>query len=304
MAQPARFLDAGGRSRIRPIGGKQRPLEDLYHSWLVAPWSRVFALVFVLYLSINALFASGYLLLGDALQNARPHSFLDAFFFSVQTLSTIGYGNMVPKTLGANLLVTLEALVGLVGTAITTGLMFAKFSRPTSRVLWSERLIVGMFDGHPSVMFRMANERGNQVVEAQLRFLLLRSEQTVEGITVRRVLDLKLQRAQSGAFVLSWLAVHRITPDSPLYGVGLAALRATGSEFAAALTGLDESFGQTIHSRHTWGLDDLAVGARFEDIMLQLPTGERVMDYGRFHSARPHGAEELAKVKAALGEPA
>jgi inward rectifier potassium channel len=255
-----------------------------------------------LYLGVNVLFALGYLLLGDGIENMRGGSFTDAFFFSVQTLATIGYGKLVPVSFAANSLVTVEALTGLVGVAMITGLMFAKFSRPTARVLWSETLVVAPQDGVPSLMFRMANERSSQVVEATLRFFLVRAEQTAEGEQVRRVHDLRLQRAQSGAFVLSWLAVHPIDAQSPLYGLSLEQVRAAGTDFIASLSGLDETFGQTVHSRKGWSAKDLRVGVRFADVMRTDEQGRRVMDLARFHDVKELSAAQREETQRALPE--
>jgi inward rectifier potassium channel len=295
-----RWITSTGQSRVRRLGLRRSVWQDLYHQWLSARWRVVFLAVLVLYLGVNALFAAAYLACGDGIENAQAGSLRDAFFFSVQTLATIGYGKMVPVSLAANLVVTVEALVGLVGAAMITGLMFAKFSRPTARVLWSDKIVVAPQDGVPSLMFRMANERGNQVVEANLRFTMIRAERTVEGESVRRVHDLKLQRSQSGVFVLSWMAIHRITPDSPLHGCSLEELREAGTEFLASLSGLDETFAQTIHSRKAWGMDDLAPGHRFHDLIRQDESGDRVMDYSRFHLLRPTGEAESAAVAQVL----
>jgi inward rectifier potassium channel len=277
------WLDPSGRSLVRAKGVHRHPLQDLYHSWLAARWGTVFAAFLLLFLTVNTLFGLAYLAVGAGIENARPGSFSDAFFFSVQTLSTIGYGKLVPVSLAANLLVTCEVIAGLLGVAMTTGLLFAKFSRPTARVVWSSSILLAPQDGVPSLLFRVANERGNQVVEATMRLSMVRLEQTAEGESVRRIHDLKLQRAQTGVFVLSWLAIHPIDAQSPLHGSSLASLRAYGAEFVASLAGLDDTFGQTIHSRKAWGIDDLLVGRRFEDIMRVDEQGRRIMDLTRFH---------------------
>ena len=294
------WIDSRGGSTVARVGLRIHPLHDLYHSWLSAAWGTVMLAVLVLYLGVNVVFGCGYLLISDGIENARPHSFADAFFFSVQTLATIGYGKMVPVSLAANLLVTFEALTGLVGVAMITGLMFAKFSRPTARVLWSDKIVVAPQDGVPSLMFRMANERSSQVVEATIRFALVRAERTAEGELVRRVHDLKLQRAQSGAFVLSWLAIHPLDKHSPLHGLSLEQIKAAGTEFIASLSGLDETFGQTIHSRKGWGTNDLIVGRRFQDIMRVETNGRRVMDLSRFHDTKEIAAEQAAAAELAL----
>src|SRR5262249_23589165 len=159
-----------------------------------------------------------YLLLGHAIANARPGSFSDAFFFSVQTMATIGYGQMAPATFAAHVLVSVEAFVGLVGFAMVTGITFSKFSRPTARILFSNVAVVTQRDGVPCLMFRMANERGTSIVEAQAHVVLTRSETTLEGEKVRRFYDLKLLRQQNILFALSWTALHPITQESPFSG--------------------------------------------------------------------------------------
>jgi inward rectifier potassium channel len=288
-ASPLRpsFLDPRGRSTVVRVGLDRVIWQDLYHQWLNASWRQVMLVVLGLYLGINTFFACAYLLVGDGIENARKGSVSDAFFFSVQTFSTIGYGKLVPVSLAANLVVTLEALCGLLGAAMITGLMFAKFSRPTARVLWSKIMTVAPHDGVPALMFRLANERQNQIVEATVRLLMLRVETTKEGMRVRRVTDLPLQRSQSGVFALSWLAIHRITQESPLYGVTLAELRAAGVQFAAQVSGIDETFAQTVNARAAWNVDELRLNEQFEDILRTGEDGSWRMEYGRFHSTRP-----------------
>ena len=295
-----RWFDSRGRSTVTRIGAPRRIGQDLYHRWLTASWSQVALLVIALYLGINTLFASAYWLCGAGIENVRPHSFTDVFFFSVQTLSTIGYGKLVPISLAANIIVTIEVLCGLVGVAMITGLMFAKFSRPTARVIWSRILPVAMHDGVPSLMFRVANERENQIVEANLRFLMVREETTKEGMRVRRVVDLPLQRSQSGVFALSWLAIHRITKESPLYGVSHAQLTAANVQFAAQLGGIDDTFAQNVNARAAWTVADLRIGEQFEDIMRTDEEGRWTMDYTRFHLTRAVSSDELAATHEAL----
>jgi len=235
------------------------------------------------YLVANALFALAYLAGGDDLANARPHSFVDAFFFSVQTMATIGYGAIAPKTVYANVLVAIEAFVGVLGFALATGLFFAKFSRPTSRVLFSRVAVVAPRDGVPSLMLRMANERANQVVEAQVHVALALSETTAEGEKVRRFYDLALTRTHTPIFVLSWTVIHPITKTSPLYGATRDSLLECEGEVIVSVTGIDETFSQAIHARYSYLPDEIVWGARFVDIMSQLPDGRVGIDYGRFH---------------------
>jgi inward rectifier potassium channel len=279
-------LPGSGRE-IVSLGVRTTPIRDLYHWLLVEPWTQFFALVLVVYLGANLVFAFGYLSIGDGIEEARPGSFSDAFFFSVQTMATIGYGKMAPRGLAANVLVTLEALVGLLGLALVTGLVFAKFSRPTARVLFSRNVVITHFDGVPALLFRMANERGNQIAEAQAHLVLLRTEVTAEGEEVRRMIDLHLLRSRSAFFAFTWLLVHPITPGSPLHGETPESLRAKDVDLVASMTGLDESLGQTVHARHAWTPADVLWSHRFVDVLVTLPDGRRAIDYGRFHDVEP-----------------
>ena len=286
MSTPARFLSREGRSTLVPYGLSRHFYTDVYHSWLRVRWRTALAAIVCLYLLVNGLFAAAYLAAGG-IQNMRSGSYADAFFFSVQTIATIGYGYMVPTTLPANLLVTAESLVGLVGTAMATGLMLAKFVRPTARVLWSNVAVVAPYEGVPSLMFRIANQRANQVVEAQIRVTMLISEDTAEGYPIRRNVDLRLLRSQSTVFALSWLVIHPIGPDSPFTTRTREQLRAGRAEIIASLTGLDDAFNQTIHSRHSYALDEIVWDARFVDIIGVLPDGRQGVNYLRFHDTVP-----------------
>ena len=272
------------------MGVRTSPLRDAYHSLLTARWAQFFVLVLFAYLGANLLFASGYLAIGDGIEEARPGNFSDAFFFSVQTMATIGYGKMAPRGLAANLLVTLEALIGLLGLALVTGLVFAKFSRPTARVLFSRNMVITGFDGVPSLLLRIANERGNQIAEAQAHLVLLRTERTAEGEEVRRVHDLHLRRSQSAFFAFTWLLVHPITPDSPLHGETPESLREKDVDLVASMTGLDETLSQSVHARHAWTPDQILWNHHFADVVATLPDGRRAIDYRKFHDVVADGS--------------
>jgi len=266
---------------------KQRRWSDLYHLLLTISWPRLLASLFLLYLTVNTAFALLYMIDPSGLENARSRSFLDHFFFSVQTMATIGYGKMVPRSTYANALVTIEALVGMLSMAMATGLMFAKFSRPTARVLFTRKLVMTTRDGVQALVLRMANQRANQIVEARLRLVLLRDDVTPEGERVRRIADLRLHRAQSAVFALSWTAYHPVGPDSPLHGMTEEQLRTSGIEILASLIGTDETFSQTVHARHTWFADEVVWGGRFADIMERQPDGRVILDYQHFHTVLP-----------------
>jgi inward rectifier potassium channel len=167
---------------------------------------------------VTSLFALGYLLDGSV-RGARPGDLLDAFFFNVKTIATIGSGSMAAVSVPANVLFSLEALIGLVGFALVTGLTFARFSRPSARVRFSRNAVISRHDGLPCLMFRTANERENQIIEAQIHVVFVRSEFTAESRSIRRIHDLNLVRDRNALFALTWTAVHPIDRHSPLFGM-------------------------------------------------------------------------------------
>lgn len=256
---------------------------DVYHSVLTCTWVQFFASIAVLYVVFNLAFAGLYLLDGHAIANARPGSFADAFFFSVQTMATIGYGQLYPQTLYGNLVVTLEVLLGMCSLALATGLIFARFSRPTARVMFSAVAIITPYDGVPTLMFRAANQRRNQILEAQVNVAVLRDQRTREGRQMRRFHDLALSRAHTPMFGLTWTVMHPIAEGSPLHGATPESLAAENAEIVVTLSGIDGTFAQTIYARHSYVADEVLWNRRFADILGQLEDGTRVIDYRRFH---------------------
>jgi inward rectifier potassium channel len=286
--------------KVEVRGQDARWYDDVYHRLLVVPWWQFFGLIAVVFLVANALFGGLFLIEPGCVGGARRGSFEDAFFFSVQTLATIGYGSMYPATLYGHCIVTLEAFVGLVSVALMTGLTFAKFARPTSRVLFGERFVISALDGVPHVMFRMANWRKNLIVEAQLHVILLIEERSAEGHVFRRPMELPLVRDRNATFILSWTAMHRVDEKSLFSGEDpLAKLRALNTQIILSLSGLDETMGQTIHARYDYSLDDCVVNARFADVVTSNPDGSRTVDYSLFHDIVPMEAEAATKKEGA-----
>ena len=262
-------------------GAPTRAFEDLYHFLVTSSWPALIGLIAAIFTVANLLFATGYYLDGG-IENARPGSFADAFFFSVQTMATIGYGKMVPVSMFTNILVSIEALSGLVALALMTGLVFAKFSRPTARVRFSRCVVIAPRDGVISLMIRMANQRADRIVEANIHAVFARQETTAEGETMRRFYDLAMTRNVSSLFVLSWTAVHRIVEGSPLFGETRDSLAGCQPQIIVSITGLDEVFSQTIHARHAYGLDEIIWGARLADVLVTHPDGSQSVDYTHF----------------------
>jgi inward rectifier potassium channel len=268
-------------------GLRRSALSDLYHVLLTSPWWQLLSMLAAIYVGVNVLFALAYLGLGDVIEHARPGSFADAFFFSVQTMATVGYGNFWPRTMAANLLATAEMIAGGMGLALMTGLVFAKFARPTARVLFSDVAVVRSWQGAPSLQFRMANARSSQIVEAHVSVLLLRTERSAEGEELRRMHDLRLVRANSALFALTWTAIHPIDEHSPLRGEDPASLERSSASVIVSFSGWDENLAATVHARHTYGAEAIRFGRRFVDVISDLPGGERVVDYARFHDTAP-----------------
>jgi inward rectifier potassium channel len=266
---------------------------DPYHLLLTVPWTGFLAIITLGYVATNALFALAYLLAGDGIANAQPGSFPDAFFFSVQTLASIGYGAMYPKTLYTNIIVSIEAMVGLMGIAVMTGLVFARFSRPTARVLFSQVAVIAPHEGVPTLAFRAANQRRNQILEAQLRVYLMRDEITSEGHFIRRIHDLKLLRHQTPSFSLTWLVMHPIDEHSPLFGMTAESLIDTKTMLVASLSGIDETVAQNVQARYTYYASDILWNTRFVDVISHTSDGHRYIDYNRFHDVYPIPIEEV-----------
>jgi inward rectifier potassium channel len=272
----------------RVLGRKASFAEDFYHTVLTRPWWQFFTMVACVFVMTNAVFALIYASRPGAIANARPGSLEDAFFFSVQTMATIGYGSMAPVSLFAHVMVTIEAIIAMLGGALVTGLTFAKFSRPTARVLFANNMVIGPRDGVPHLMFRMANWRHNTILEAQLRFILLVEERTREGQVWRRPVELPLVRDRTPLFGMTWTAMHCIDETSPFFGEGaMDRLRARKAEIFLSLLGMDETFAQQVHARHSYKLADIIPNAYFADVLSIEADGTRVIDYADFHEVVP-----------------
>ncbi len=271
---------------VRRIGGRPHPMSDFYHTLMRANWPATFGVIFAALIVINVTFAIAYVLLGSGVEGVRPGNFEDCFFFSVQTLATIGYGKMVPITRAAHIVVTFEAFTGVIVTALTTGLLFAKFSKPTARVLFSRVAVIAPFDGKPTLMFRIANERSNRIVQASIKVSALRTIVTQEGETMRRLVDIKLQRSDSAMFAITWTVFHTIDESSPFYGLREKEIVDRNIGLVATLIGLDETLSQTVHARNSWDPDRILLDRRFVDVLVDEEDGTRSMDLTKFHDTK------------------
>jgi inward rectifier potassium channel len=285
--QPVRptTMNAGrtGVINVKRLGLKRTGWRDAYHFLMTIPMPWLLLALISAYLVANAAFALLYLGVPGSIANARPGSFADAYFFSVQTMATIGYGALLPDGLTGNLIATAETVVGMLAVALSAGIVFARVSRPTARMMFSEIAVVGPRNGVPTLMFRVANQRRNQIVEAQIAVTLLRREKTAEGEEVRRFHDLKLERSRTPIFALTWTVLHAIDSDSPLFGATHETLERDDVEIICSVTGIDETFAQPVHARFGYSPHHIRWNTRFADIMLRGDDGSRAVDYTRFH---------------------
>jgi inward rectifier potassium channel len=261
---------------------------SLYHWLLTISWPKFIGFVSGSYLIVNALFAFAFLLLGpDALQSTTGsfvgQPFYRAFFFSVDTFATIGYGNIIPVGVAANTLVTIEALLNILGIALATGVIFARFSRPSAKIIYSRNAIVAPYRDKAALEFRIANARSNQLIEVQVQVILTKIEQA-GGSTVRKFYDLDLERHRVVFFALSWTVVHPIDSNSPMWGLTHKDLVDADAEFLILVIGTDETASQTVHSRSSYKADEVVWGAKFANMFLRSETvGIIGMNLSRIH---------------------
>lgn len=285
-----RFLNRDGSFNVRREGLSYFRSLSLYHALLTTTWPRFFLAVGVFYVVYNSLFAVGYFLCGPGALLGTTGSgagrFGDAFFFSVQTSATIGYGNITPQGLAANLLVTLDAFFGLLGLALATGVLFSRFARPHARILFSRQAVVAPYGDASGLMFRIANERSNQLLEVHATVTLTRRETTPRG-RERRFHGLALERRRIVFFPLHWVVVHPIDETSPLWGVTEEEFASSDAEVLVLLEAVDETFEQTVHARTSYKFDEVAWGAKFKDPYLTRADALPAIDMRRLHDIEP-----------------
>jgi len=283
--QKLRLLNRDGTFNV--YRKRRSPLRSLftYHGLLSMPAWAFFALVVAFYLMLNVVFAGAYLLCGPgALQGiSAPQNFWQAFFFSVHTFATIGYGNVVPVGMPANLV--LESIIGLLCFALATGLVYARFARPTAHIIYSEKAIIAPYRGITAFEFRIINGRQNQLINLESTVMLTRFEEK-KGILQRQYYRLQLERPGVTFFPLAWTIVHPIDESSPLFGWNQQALLQSRAEFLILLAGTDEVFAQVVHSRSSYAAEEVLWGFRFAKLF-QDGDGVPAIDMKKFHAIEP-----------------
>ena len=256
---------------------------DTYHLILTLSWPQFAGLIFGIYILINIVFAALYWVVGHSIAEMPPGSFTDAFFFSVETLATVGYGHMYPDSLYGHIVATFEIITGMFGMAVVTGLIFVRFSRPTARILFSKFIVIGPFDGVPTLMLRVANLRHHAMVEAEFRVMLIRGEVTKEDPDVRRFYPLKLHFDRLIAFPAALTIRHRIDETSPLYGLTAEDLKKNDTRILASIVCVDTVIPAPIQSQVDYSYEEILWSRRFVEIYTEHGNGRFSVDYGRFH---------------------
>ena len=260
---------------------------DLYHRCLTVYWPVFFGGAAALFVLINVAFAFLYWLGNAPVANVAGNKPLGLFYFSIETLATVGYGDMYPQTNYAHVVVTAEIFTGMCFLAVLTGLIFARFSRPRARFIFADHPVVGTQGGDPTLMLRVANARHNTISQATARLWLLRLENTAEGSQLRRYYELKLERSEHPMFSLSWSIFHKIDPTSPLYGLTAHDLAALEGSLVLNLSGVDDSSAQELHARRVYSHRDIRWNHRYRDITSVSRDGRLLIDYDLFHDVVP-----------------
>jgi len=281
-----RLLNRDGTFNVRREGTGYWQSLSLYNWLLQLSWPRFFALVVATYVVVNLFFAVGFLLAGPgSLSGPAPlGQFGRAFFFSVETFGTIGYGNIAPLNTAAHVILSVEALAGLLAVALITGIVFARFSRPVPKIAFSNSALIAPYRGGRALMFRIANERSSQLIDVEARVVVALFDRR-DGHATRRFSVLSLERNRVALFPLSWTVVHPLEENSPLYGLSERDLAEKGAELLVLLTGLDETFMQTVHARSSYRYDEIVWGARFSDIFEKdRAAHDLTVDISRIHA--------------------
>jgi inward rectifier potassium channel len=222
--------------------------------------------------------------LGDKpVANTPDNGLIWLLYFSFETLATVGYGDMHPQTHWGHAVATVEIFTGLSFLAVYTGLIFARFSRPTARFMFARHAVIGPENGKPTLMIRVANERQNTISGATARLWLLRDVTDSSGRQSRRFVELKLLRTENPVFALSWTLYHEINADSALHGLTSEGLEDIDGAIILTLTGVDDSSGMNLHARHSYSSLHIKWQHRFSDIIERTPEGDLLIDYGKLH---------------------
>jgi inward rectifier potassium channel len=272
-----------GHREIETLGLSQGFWTDLYHRAMTVYWPVFFGSAAVLFVTLNAVFGFLYWLGHEPIANAEGNGPLAYFYFSIETLATVGYGDMHPQTDYGHLIATVEIFTGMSFLAVMTGLIFARFSRPRARFVFADTAVITRHEGRQALMIRTANARHNTISRASARLWLIRAERSREGDQLRRFYELRLDRSEHPMFVLSWMLFHIIDNDSPLYAATASDLEEGDALFVLNVGGLDDSSAQQLYARHVYSWRDIRWNHRYKDITSVSPQGRFLLDYTKFN---------------------
>ena len=276
-----------GRTEFLKINAASRGWRDSYHWVLSLSWPRFALFLFASYIVINLIFATLYVLRAGCIADLTPGSYPEAFFFSVETLATVGYGHNFPATLYGHVIVTVEIFLGMIWLAVITGLIFVRFARPTARILFSNCIVIGKHDGRLSLMFRVANLRHTSMAEAEFRMLYSRDERVAEGEDIRRFYELNVYPKRMISFPAALTIRHTIDETSPLHGITPDRLLKEDAFFVASTVAFELVMAASVQSQQDYAVEDVQFGRRFVDVYEELEDGRLTVDYGRLHETEP-----------------
>ena len=276
-----------GLGRIITEGLETNLWTDFYHNAMTVTWPAFFGGLAAAFVAFNLVFALLYSFGPGALANAGTGGFSDLFFFSVETLAGVGYGNMYPQSIYGHLVASGESFCGLVSLAVMTGLVFARFSRPRARLIFASNPVITVHDGAPTLMLRIANARNNFISDASAKLWVIRGRLSAEGRRMTTFQEMRLQRSDNPVFALSWTLFHVIDADSQLSGMSAEEIAASDMNFVVTISGLDETSAQLVHARNRYAAQDLRVGHEFVDVIRVDENGMRHVDYAKIHDTRP-----------------
>src|SRR5580704_16850005 len=279
------------KPRVVQLGGREVITEglslnfwaDISHRCLTASWPSFIAGAALVFLGFNAVFAVFYWIGDQPISNVPGGAYIDYLYFSIETLSTAGYGDMHPQTHYGHFIATVELFTGIFSMSLMTGLIFARFSRPNARLLFANNPVISNQEGKPTLMIRFANERHNVIGNATARLWLFKDEVTAEGHEVRRFYELPLMRNENPALALSWTLYHTLDETSLLHNLDADEMGVANIAIALVVSGYDVVAAQTIHARKSYDYKDILFGQRYADILENLDDGRIRIDYGKFH---------------------
>jgi inward rectifier potassium channel len=283
------------KARVVRLGGREVITEglhlnfwaDLSHRCMTASWPAFIGGAALVFVAFNAFFAVFYWIGDQPISNVPDGAYIDYLYFSIETLSTAGYGDMHPQTHYGHFIATVELFTGIFSMSLMTGLIFARFSRPSARLLFADNPVISDHDGERTLMMRLANERHNVISNATARLWLFKNIVSKESQSFRRFYELPLSRNESPALALSWTLFHIIDEASPLYGLNADDLEAIKMTLIVVVSGYDVVAAQTVHAQKSYDYPDIRFGHRYAEILDTAEDGRLKVDYGRFHETLP-----------------